>query len=307
MKKNQNQPIVLVRILLILILAYLAFYMFRIAKEKKYIEGLDQKKKFELRTNKDIYDGFYCDIYDKLMYDKNKIDYEIEELVRVTKIDKKSAIIDVGSGNGHHVGALYNAGLNAVGIDLSKSMVEISKKKYPNCYFKTGDIMKSFDGHKKLYSHILCMYFTIYYIEDKTAFFKKCYKLLKSGGYLVLHLVNRDTFDPMISLSNPLLIVSPQSVAKKRITTSAVKFEGFQYKSEFKLDNKKNLGFFEEKMIDGKKKVRKNIHTFFMEKQKDIIQKALKQGFLLDGKIDMTPVQYENQYLYILHCSNNNL
>ena len=37
--------------------------------------------------------------------------------------------------------------------------------------------------------------------------------------------------------------------------------------------------------------------------QKDIIEKALKQGFLLDGKIDMTPVQYENQYLYILHCS----
>ena len=300
MKKNQNQPIVLVRILLILILAYLAVYMFRIAKEKKYIEGLDQKKKFELRTNKDIYDDFYCDIYDKLMYDKNKIDYEIEEIVRVTKIDKKSAIIDVGSGNGHHVGALYNAGLTAVGIDLSKSMVESSKKKYPNCYFKTGDIMKSFDGHKKLYSHILCMYFTIYYIEDKTAFFKKCYKLLKSGGYLVLHLVNRDTFDPMISLSNPLLIVSPQSVAKERITKSAVRFKGFQYKADFKIDNKKDIGLFEEKMVDDQKKVRKNIHTLFMEKQKDIIQKALKQGFLLDGKIDMTPVQYENQYLYIL-------
>ena len=59
MKKNQNQPIVLVRILLILILAYLAVYMFRVAKEKNYIEGLDQKKKFELRTNKDIFDDFY--------------------------------------------------------------------------------------------------------------------------------------------------------------------------------------------------------------------------------------------------------
>ena len=303
MKKNQNQPIILVRILLLLILAYLAFYMFRIAREKKYIEGLDQKKKFELRTNKDIYDDFYCNIYDKLMYDQNKIDYEIEEIVRVTKINKKSEILDIGCGNGHHVGALNNIGMNAVGIDLSKSMVNYSKNKYPKSYFKSGDIMTSFDGHKNIYSHILCMYFTIYYIKDKNAFFKKCYKLLKSGGFLVVHLVNRDTFDPMISLSNPLVIVSPQSVAKKRITKSAVRFEGFQYKADFKIDNKKDIGLFEEKMIDDNKKVRKNIHTLFMEKQKDIIEKALKEGFLLNGKIDMTPVQYENQYLYILQCS----
>ena len=96
MKKNQNQPIVLVRILLILILAYLAFYMFRVAKGKKYIEGLDQKQKFVLKTNEDIFDTFYCDIYNKLMYDKNKINYEIEEMTRVTKMKKNSSILDIG-------------------------------------------------------------------------------------------------------------------------------------------------------------------------------------------------------------------
>jgi SAM-dependent methyltransferase len=303
MKKNPNQPIILVRILLILILAYLTFYMFRVAKEKKYIEGLDQKKKFILKTNDTIFDTFYCDIYNKIMYDKNKIEYEIEEITRATKIDKNSVILDVGSGNGHHVGALCGNKVNAVGIDLSDAMVKSAKNIYPNCYFKTGDIMKSFNGNKNLYSHIMCMYFTIYYIKDKTTFFKRCYNLLKPGGYLILHLVNRDSFDPMVSLSNPLVIVSPQSVAKKRITKSAVRFEGFQYKADFKMMHKKNIGLFEEKMIDNNKKVRKNIHTLFMEKQNDIIQNALKQGFLLDGKIDMTPVQYENQYLYVLHCS----
>ena len=147
------------------------------------------------------------------------------------------------------------------------------------------------------------MYLTIYYIKDKTYFCKQCYNSLKSVGYLILHLVNRTTFDPIVSLSNPLVIVSPQSVAKKRITQSVVRFEGFQYKANFKLNNKLNIGLFEEKMIDNKKKVRKNIHTLFMEKQNDIIQKALNQGFLLNGKIDMTPVQYENQYLYILQSS----
>lgn len=303
MKKNENQPIILVRILLILIIAYLAFYMFRIAKEKKYIEGLDQKKKFILKTNDNIFDTFYCDVYDKLMYDKNKNDYEIDEIIRVTKIKKNSTILDVGCGNGHHVGTLCTKNINAVGIDKSEAMVKSSKNKYPKCYFKTGDIMESFNGHKDLYTHMLCMYFTIYYIKDKSAFFKKCYNLLKPGGYLILHLVNRDKFDPMISLSNPLVIISPQSVAKKRITKSAVRFEGFQYKADFKMNNKKNIGLFEEKMIDNNNKVRKNIHTLFMEKQNIIIQDALKQGFILNGKIDLMPVQYENQYLYILQSS----
>ena len=35
------------------------------------------------------------------------------------------------------------------------AMPRLLKKKYPNCYFKSGNIMKSIDGHKNLYSHIL--------------------------------------------------------------------------------------------------------------------------------------------------------
>ena len=37
-----------------------------------------------------------------------------------------------------------------------------------------------------------------------------------------------------------------------------------------------------------------------MEKQKDILSKAKKIGFILEGKIEMTEVQYEYQYLYFL-------
>jgi SAM-dependent methyltransferase len=306
MKKTFNYNSPFVRIISILFLLYLCFFMFRIAKEKQKVESFSQDKKFELRNNNTIFDGFYCDVYDKLMHDPNKIEYEINEIKRATNVNEKSVIIDIGSGNGHHIGALHNEGLKSVGIDISEDMVKNAEKKYPNCDFKNGDFMSAFVKPKQLYTHILCMYFTIYYIKNKTKFFNKCFDILKNKGYLVLHLVNRENFDPMISVSNPLVIVSPQSVAKKRITKSEVIFEGFSYKSEFKpTDKKKNVALFEEKITDdATKNVRKNIHTLFMEKQHDIIQKALKAGFLLEGKIDLTPVQYENQYLYILYKSN---
>ena len=50
---------------------------------------------------------------------------------------------------------------------------------------------------------------------------------------------------------------------------------------------------------DNSKKIRKNIHTLFMDTQNKIIEKALNSGFILKGKIDLTHVQYEYQNIYL--------
>ena len=79
------------------------------------------------------------------------------------------------------------------------------------------------------------------------------------GGYFILHLVNRDKFDPILNTADPLHIVSAQKYAKKRITNSLVKFKDFQYKANFELDKENNLAEFKEDMIDDKtKNVRQN-------------------------------------------------
>ena len=46
---------------------------------------------------------FYSEIYDDLVYDEVKNDFEIGELKRLIKPTRKSRILDVGSGSGHHV------------------------------------------------------------------------------------------------------------------------------------------------------------------------------------------------------------
>ena len=80
---------------------------------------------------------------------------------------------------------------------------------------------------------------------------------------------------------------------------SFIRFKNFRYKSKFDLDN--NIGLFDEVFTDQAGKVRKNVHQLFMPPQKEILRLAKEAGFILEGQIDLMPVKYDNQYLYILY------
>ena len=136
----------------------------------------------------------------------------------------------------------------------------------------------------------------------KKQFFKNCYDWLKPGGYLVLNLANRDKFDPILNSADPLQMVSAQKYAKKRITSSLIKFKDFQYRGDFKLNKDDDIATFEEIFKDDKSKhIRQNIHKIYMPTQKYILSLAKQTGFILKGKIDLVPVQYEYQYIYIMY------
>ena len=95
-------------------------------------------------------------------------------------------------------------------------------------------------------THILCLYFTIYYMKVKMRFFYNCINWLMPGGYLVVHLVDKYKFDPILPPGNPLYIVSPQKYAKERITKTKITFNDFVYDSNFKLDDN-DITTFNEK------------------------------------------------------------
>ena len=97
------------------------------------------------------------------------------------------------------------------------------------------------------------------------------------------------------------MFVSPQRYAKKRITTTKVKFNDFSYNADFQLDDKNNIAKFVEKFKnDSDGKVRKNEHIMYMEDTTDILDEAQACGFIIEGQIDLLKCQYEYQYLYVL-------
>jgi len=168
--------------------------------QKSRAEGFTQKEEFTTKTDvSGIYDDFYANIYDYLVYNEVKNEYEIGEIVSKTHITQDSRVLDVGSGTGRHVGEMITQhNISAEGIDISPQMVAKSKENYPTATFKLGNIMDKSVYHPGQFTHIMCLYFTIYYMKDKALFFRNCLTLLKPGGYLIIHLANRDKFDPIL-------------------------------------------------------------------------------------------------------------
>jgi len=256
--------------------------------------------KFLFKTGDNVYDDFYANIYDYLVFNNIKNSYEIGEIVNSTSPNETSVILDIGCGTGHHVGTMSEQNLNVLGIDISPSMIQKAKENYPQYNFRVGNALNTTEFKHQTFTHILCLYFTIYYFPDKQRFFDNCMDWLMPGGYLVVHLVDREKFDPILPPGNPLYIVSPQKYAKQRITTTKVTFNDFVYNSDFKFNKDENIATFDEKFKFNDGKVRKQEQKLYMEDTQDILTIAQQCGFILQGKIDLVQCAYENQYLYIL-------
>ena len=288
------------KVLIFITLLLLLVLVFKGVKPNNFTEGFEQNDKFLIKTGPEIYDDFYADIYDYLVFNNLKNEYEVGEIINIANPSSKSRILDVGCGTGHHVSSLGAKGLDILGIDISPSMINTAKKNYPDYNFKVADALNSNEFETESFTHILCMYFTIYYFQDKKEFFDNCFKWLMPGGYLIVHLVDRTHFDPILPPGNPLMYVSPQRYAKERITSTKVKFTDFSYSEDFKLDESNDKATFVEKIKnDGNGNVRKNELTMYMPDIQVITDEAQSSGFTIESKIDLLKCQYEYQYLYV--------
>ena len=262
-------------------------------------EGYEQNDGFVFKQGNEIYDDFYSEIYDYLVFNNIKDDFEVGAILSETQPTTQSVILDVGCGTGHHVAKMAEKDLNVVGVDISPSMISQAKANYPNYDFKVGDVSNSSLFQQSYFTHILCLYFTIYYFKDKQRFFNNCMDWLMPGGFLVVHVVNREKFDPILPPGNPLIITSPQKYAKKRITNTKVTFNDFVYHSNFDLTPSNNVATFSEKFKFNNGKTRKQEHKLYMDSETDIIDMAKNAGFIVHGQIDLIKCAYENQFLII--------
>lgn len=268
-------------------------------------ESNSKNKELVVKKGKGIYDDFYVSVYDNLVFCKTKNDFEVATIIKSTKPSGNSRILDIGSGTGHHVAAFTENGYDAIGIDISPSMVRAAKNTYPESKYKVADAMNAMTFPHNSFTHITSLYFTIYYIKNKRAFFKNCYDWLAPGGFMVLHLVDRDKFDPILPAGDPLSLISAQRYAKKRITSTVVKFNGYDYRSNFDYNPKDDEAVMNEEFKNTKTgDVRKNEHMLYMPTQKYILSLAKDTGFIMLSQTHMMKCQYDTQYLYVLQKPN---
>ena len=68
--------------------------------------------------------------------------------------------------------SLHSRDIKAIGLETSKAMIAKSKDKFDDIDIKYGNAMDSmiFEGDE--FTHILCLFYTFYYMPDQEAFYE---------------------------------------------------------------------------------------------------------------------------------------
>lgn len=295
--------------ILIIILSIIFFLV--IINNKCKVENFNTSildNNYHTKKDNDLYDTFYSNYYDNIYFCKDKNNYEIKSIIKKTNMNTKSNILDIGSGTGHHINILDGYNFKIVGLDKSHAMVNKSKQLYPSSKFINGDALNSMLFYDNIFTHILCLSYTLYYMENKSLFFNNCYKWLIPGGYLAIHLVDREKFSPII-INNDILkfdnIIHNILNNNKRITKNETYLtDNINYKTNFEYYPENNLSLLKETFTNNNN-VRVQEHSYYMENHNDILNIAQGVGFSIISNINMECINnnYKYQYIYILKKS----
>jgi SAM-dependent methyltransferase len=251
--------------------------------------------------NEHLFDEFYAKIYDTIVDGAIRQDTEVNlSLAWAKTYYSETSIIDVldiGCGTGTQVDIFRKLGVGkAVGIDKSDAMIARGRKLHPEADIRVGDceIIGTFPMGE--FNMATMFYFTFYYLRDRITALKNIFSWLKPGGCFVIHVVNREKFDPILESASPFVAFSVQKYAKERITRSKVSFDKFDYEADFSL-NGANAEFREQFFFkDGRK--RRQVHTMRMPTMQQIVADVESSGFKYRQYIDLTAIGYEYQYLF---------
>lgn len=111
---------------------------------------------------------------------------DLKKFAQMVKANGGKAVLDLGCGSGVQTKQLLEEGLDALGLDISRNMIEEAKKRAPLGKFMVGDMANltfetnSFDG---VYARASLLHIP----KDKTkSVLKNIAKILKTGGIFYL-------------------------------------------------------------------------------------------------------------------------
>ena len=289
-------------ILCIIISFYYLTQFFR-SRSHQLEEGFTQNDLFVSKQDEHIYDDFYASMYDRIHKTRHQSKYDFTKIVQNTQPSVSSVFLDVGSGTGTLVNRLNNNGFRAYGIDSSEAMVQYSTSKYPDSEFKCGDVKKSMEFEPETFSHVLCTYFTLYEMGDKSVFFDNCRRWLKTGGYLIVHLVDKLEFDTIVPVGklfkNRHIDENTNTNNGTRILSTSVALPNIQYSHKYAFHDHDVVNRIETFTDKKTHKVRHQEGRTTITPISDIIQMAKSKGFYVKGYADYFPYNRDkHQYLY---------
>lgn len=262
-------------------------------------------------ANDDLYDDFYASVYDKLTQLHVHTSAKVQLIMKRWTKDipaKDMRILDGGTGTGVAAIAFAKLGVGEViGLDNSASMLRqarnvvlpastLTDAQKENLEWREGNLLDSSALSPSEVNCAVLLYFTVYYCRDLDALFRNLGLWIAPGGHLVVDVVNRHRFDPILSSASPFAGFSLQKYSEKRLTKSRVTFDKFDYEANFSLIGDTGAEFNETFAFkDGTR--RRQQHTFNMPDIKKIVAAATYAGWNYKAYLDTTAIGFEYGYL----------
>lgn len=184
-------------------------------------------------TPRAIYDAEYAGLYQTIV-DAPKyklVEFEVDDLLARTGLKEfasKAVILDIGCGTGTHLDALatHLPTAELYGLDQSRHMLAAAEVRTSShrgrVRFLNGDMNDPDAVYEGMCTHLVCYYFSFYYAKSSRRFFENAHRWLQPRGFLVVHLVDPNNFDPIPEVANPLRGISLQRYYDERKTGAKV-------------------------------------------------------------------------------------
>jgi SAM-dependent methyltransferase len=143
-------------------------------------EGFTDSPTETFLTNDKLYDTFYASVYDQLTQQQTRTAAKVALIVQEWKQKAWNAeqmdVLDAGCGTGVASAAFAKMNVKSVlALDKSEAMLDKAKfgnQKNPTVTYRLADLNNPSALGGSEVSHAACLYFTIYYLPDKEAFFR---------------------------------------------------------------------------------------------------------------------------------------
>jgi SAM-dependent methyltransferase len=148
-----------------------------------------------LSTTRTAYDAVavrYAELFDNYLADLPLDRALIAAFAELVRAADAGPVADLGCGPGSVTGYLHSLGLNAFGVDLSPTMIELARQAHPDLRFEVGSMADLEAGDGAL-GGVLAWYSIIHTPpEEVPAVLTEFHRVLAPGGHLLLAFFQAD-------------------------------------------------------------------------------------------------------------------
>ncbi|MEL6917170.1 MAG: class I SAM-dependent methyltransferase [Bacteroidota bacterium] len=152
------------------------------------------------------------------MYDSNK--NMIKEAICALKTVKKNRVLEIGPGNGKHLGEILGKGpdVRYFGLDISETMIEEAERINKEFIEGRKALFELYDGKSipfvHNFFHRILTVNTIYFWDAPELFLTELYRVLQPGGIVVIAFVDANTMHGLPFVDDSFELYDISKIAK---------------------------------------------------------------------------------------------